>query len=49
MVKFDIGHKDKTFHVEADVDLSGKKIGDKVKGEEIKSEFAGYDFIITGD
>jgi len=35
MVKFDIGNKDKTFHLEADIDLSGLKIGDKVKTGQI--------------
>ena len=48
MVKFDIGNKDKTFHLEADIDLSGLKIGDKVKGEEIDHKFSGYEFEITG-
>ena len=47
-MKFDIGNKDKTFHLEADADLSGLKIGDKVKGEEIDSRFSGYEFEITG-
>lgn len=48
MVKFDIGSKEKTFHLENDADLSGMKIGDKVSGEEVDSKFSGYEFEITG-
>ena len=48
MVKFDIGQKNRTFHVESDVDLSGLKIGDKVKGQEINAKFSDYEFEITG-
>ena len=48
MIKFDIGNKDRTFHIESDADLSGLKIGDKVKGEDIDSKFSGYEFEITG-
>ncbi len=47
-MKFDIGCKDRTFHFEADVDLSGLKIGDKVKGEDINLKFSSYEFEITG-
>lgn len=47
-MKFDIGCKDKTFHFEADVDLSGLKIGGKVKGEDINPKFSEYEFEITG-
>ena len=47
-MKFDIGYKDRTYHYEADVDLSGKKLGEVIKGEEISTDLAGYEFIITG-
>jgi len=49
--KFDIGdskHK-KTYHLEAEAEnLVGMKIGDSIKGEDIKPELAGCEFIITG-
>ncbi len=47
-IKFDIAQKGKTFHTEAEVDLSGMKIGDKIKGEDVDAKFSGYEFEITG-
>lgn len=49
--RFDIGDKKskKTFHLEAEAEsLMGMKIGESVKGESIKPEFAGFEFEITG-
>lgn len=47
--KINVAHKGKTFKVETtDEDLVGKIIGDKLKGEEISSELAGYEIEITG-
>ncbi len=47
--KLDIGYKGKTFHVEVEADaLMGKKIGETVKGEDIKPELSGAEFEITG-
>jgi len=49
MFKFDIGHKNRTFHLEAEAEsLVGMKLGEKIKGEDISPELAGYEFIITG-
>ncbi|MFC1686000.1 S6e family ribosomal protein [Nanoarchaeota archaeon] len=47
--KLDIGYKGKTFHVEAEAEaLIGKKLGETVKGEDLKPELAGTEFEITG-
>lgn len=49
MFKFDIGHKNRTFHLEVEAgSLIGMKLGEKVKGEDISPELAGYELIITG-
>jgi len=48
-MKFEIGHKDRTYHYELETEaLNGKKLGEKLKGEEISGEFSGYEFEITG-
>jgi ribosomal protein S6E (S10) len=52
-MKLDIGTKEgKTYHYElseADsMKLIGKKIGDRIRGEEIDKKFVGYEFEITG-
>jgi len=47
--KFDLSYKGKTYHLDAEAEsLIGKKIGDKVLGEEIKKELEGAEFVITG-
>ena len=52
--KLDIGvnqgkDKGRTFHIESDSQVFiGMKIGEKVKGEDIKKELIGYEFKITG-
>lgn len=47
--KFDLSHKGKTYHVEAESEaILGKKIGDAVKGEEISKDLEGAEFVITG-
>jgi len=49
MFKFDIGHKSRTFHLEAEAEsLIGMKLGEKVKGEDVSPELGGYEFVITG-
>jgi small subunit ribosomal protein S6e len=48
--KINLGTKDgKTFKLEADAPaLVGKKLNDKVKGEEVHADLAGYEFELTG-
>ena len=47
--KLDLSHKGKTYHMDSDSEVFvGKKIGDKVSGEEIKKELEGAEFTITG-
>ena len=47
--KLDLTHKGKTFHIDSEAEaLVGKKIGDKVSGEDIKKDLEGAEFIITG-
>lgn len=47
--KLDLSYKGKTYHIDAEAEsLIGKKIGDKVLGEEIKKELEGAEFEITG-
>lgn len=49
MFKFDIGHKSRTFHLEAEAEsLIGMKLGETIKGEDVSPELAGYEFVITG-
>jgi len=48
-MKFEIGHKDRTYHYELETEaLNGKKLGEKFKGEELSNDFSGYEFEITG-
>src|SRR3989344_442179 len=47
--KLNISEKGKAWKLQVeDENLVGKSVGDKVRGEEIKSDFAGYEFEITG-
>ena len=47
--KLNISDKGKAWKLQVeDENLVGKSVGDKVKGEEIKSELSGYEFEITG-
>jgi len=47
--KINVSHKGKTFKVETeDEKLSGYSIGDKIKGEEISKDLAGYEIEIMG-
>ncbi|MEK6848610.1 MAG: S6e family ribosomal protein [Nanoarchaeota archaeon] len=46
-IKFNISQTGKTFHLEAEV-LEGKKIGEKISGNEFSPELAGYELEITG-
>lgn len=47
--KLDLTHKGKTFHMDSESEaFIGKKIGDKVAGEEINKELEGAEFTITG-
>jgi small subunit ribosomal protein S6e len=48
--KFNIAMKDgKTYKLEADATaLEGKELGNKIKGEEVSSDLAGYEFKIAG-
>ena len=47
--KINISHKGKTFKVETEYEkLVGHSIGDKIKGEEISKDLAGYEIEITG-
>ena len=49
MFKFNISEKGKSYKLEAESEeILGKKIGEKVKGEEISSQLAGYELEITG-
>ena len=47
--KVNISEGQKTFHIEIESEeLIGKKIGDKLKGNEISSDLSGYEFEIKG-
>lgn len=47
--KLDLSHKGKTYHMDSDSEVFvGKKIGDKISGEEIKKDLEGAEFTITG-
>ncbi|VVB79076.1 30S ribosomal protein S6e [uncultured archaeon] len=48
--KFNISEKSgKTFHFEGEAEgLEGKEIGQKISGQEINPDLAGYEFEITG-
>jgi len=47
--KFEIGFKNRTAHLEGDSEeLIGKKIGEKINGNEISQNLSGYEFEITG-
>lgn len=48
MIKVNVSDKGKTLKLELDLDLSGKKLGDKIQGEEITPDLAGYELEITG-
>jgi len=53
MVKLDIAAKDgKSYHYELSEEKSkgliGKKIGDKISGDDITADLAGYEFQISG-
>ena len=52
MVKLDIGDSKtkRTYHLDTAIDFSGKKIGDKIEGRDIKefSHLKDYEFLITG-
>jgi len=47
--KLNISEKGKAYKLETESEiLVGKKIGETIKGEEIKQELAGYELIVTG-
>lgn len=47
--KINVGFKGKTFKVETeDEKLVGYSIGDKIKGEDVSADLAGYELEITG-
>ncbi len=47
--KVNIGHRGKSFRLETDTEaLVGRKIGEKIAGDELSSELAGYELEITG-
>lgn len=47
--KVDIGHKGKTYHLEASGEaLIGKKIGETVSGSDVSEQLAGTELMITG-
>jgi small subunit ribosomal protein S6e len=47
--KVNISEGQKTFHLETESeDLIGKKIGEKLKGNELSSDLSGYEFEIKG-
>lgn len=47
--KLDLSYKGKTYHIDSESEVFiGKKIGDKISGEEIKKELEGAEFTITG-
>tara|TARA_Y100000310_G_scaffold145018_1_gene144377 strand:+ start:1788 stop:2438 length:651 start_codon:yes stop_codon:yes gene_type:complete len=49
MAKINIANKGKTYKIETESEvLVGTKIGDKVKGEDVSSDLAGYELEITG-
>lgn len=47
-VKINISSKGKTHKLETEIELAGKKLGEKIKGEEISQELGGYELEITG-
>ena len=48
-LKLNISDKGKAWRLEIDAEvLAGKSVGDKLKGEDIKPELAGYELEITG-
>lgn len=47
--KFDIGHGKRVAHLEAEAEsIIGRKIGEKISGDEISNDLAGYELQITG-
>ena len=49
MFKFNISHKEKTYKAETENEsLIGKKIGEKINGEDISADLKGYELEITG-
>ena len=47
--KINISHKGKTYKLETESEaIVGKKIGEKIKGEDISNELNGYELQITG-
>lgn len=47
--KINISHKGKTYKLETESEvIVGKKIGEKIKGEDISNELDGYELQITG-
>ena len=47
--KLNISDKGKTYHLETDSEeFIGKKIGDKISGNEISGDLAGYELEIKG-
>ena len=47
--KINISHKGKTYKLETESEvIIGKKIGEKIKGEDINNELDGYELQITG-
>jgi ribosomal protein S6E (S10) len=47
--KINISEKGKSWRLEAESEaLMGKKIGEKIKGEDISADLSGYEFEITG-
>ena len=47
--KLDLSHKGKTYHIDSESEVFiGKKIGDKISGEDIKKKLEGAEFTITG-
>lgn len=49
VVKIIIGDNGKAWRVESEAEiLTGKSVGDKVNGDEVKSELSGYELEITG-
>jgi small subunit ribosomal protein S6e len=49
MFKIEIGHGKRTAHLEADSELMlGRKIGEKISGEDLSPNLSGYELEITG-
>jgi small subunit ribosomal protein S6e len=47
--KFEIGHGKRTAHLEAESEsIMGKKLGEKISGDEISPNLSGYELEITG-